>query len=72
MTLCYDCHEEILHNPVFLPQDVSDFSELVRRRGLSESAKTDSRDELAGRVELLHEVIRTGIEELLRRQTPSG
>ena len=61
---CYECHEELIHNPVFLPDDVKAFAELVQDRGLAETTKTDSRDKLAGRVELLHEVIARGIREL--------
>lgn len=57
-------HEELIHNPVFLPDDVEGFAELVEHRGLAESTKTESRDKLAGRIELLHEVIARGIEAL--------
>ena len=61
---CYDCHEELVHNPVFLPDDVEAFAELVQNRGLAETTKSDSRKKLAGRIELLHEVIARGIREL--------
>lgn len=63
---CYECHEELLHNPVFLPEDISEFAELVRRRGLSEDSKSEGRDKLAGRILLLHEVLRTGIQAMLQ------
>ncbi len=62
---CYECHEELLHNPVFLPRDINGFAELVNFRNLGESVKTASKDKLAGRIKLLHEVIERGIEELL-------
>lgn len=62
---CYECHEEVLHNPVFTPQDIRAFADLVARRGLSEQEKTESRDKLAGRVRLLHEVIEAGLRALL-------
>lgn len=62
---CYDCHEELLHNPVFLPIDVSNFAKLVKLRKLSETEKTASRKKLAGRIKLLHEVLELGIEKLL-------
>ena len=62
---CYECHEELLHNPVFLHTDVSRFAELVKLRKLSESEKTTNRDKLAGRIRLLHEVLERGIERLL-------
>lgn len=58
---CYECHEELLHNPVLLPADVERFAKLVRKRGLSESVKDGGRTRIAGRVALLHEVIQRGI-----------
>jgi hypothetical protein len=45
---CYDCHEELLHNPVLLAEDFAIFAELVRMRGLSENEKTGDRSEIAG------------------------
>lgn len=65
VVFCYECHEELLHNPVLLPQDLAGFRQLVRRRGLAESAKRDDRKKLAGRIKLLHEVLQRGIQELL-------
>jgi len=61
---CYECHEELLHNPVFLPDDIEGFAELVKTRSLAESAKSESRDNHASRIELLHEVIARGIVAL--------
>ena len=62
---CYECHEELLHNPVFLPDDIERFAELVARRGLTEPAKGENRSALARRIELLNEVINAGIRALL-------
>ena len=62
---CYDCHEELLHNPVLLLQDISRFAELIRARDLNENNKTIRKDKLAGRIILLHEVIELGIDRLL-------
>ena len=61
---CYECHEELIHNPVLLPKDVSLFAELVKQRGLSEEMKTEDRKLIAGRIELLHEVIACGLASL--------
>ena len=61
---CYECHEELLHNPVLLPADVESFATLVRLRGLSEERKSKDRSALAGRVKLLHEVIERGLKSL--------
>jgi hypothetical protein len=61
---CYECHEELIHNPVFLPEDVKAFANLIRSRKLHESNKTSSRDKLAGRIKLLHEVIQKGLTQL--------
>ena len=61
---CYECHEELLHNPVLLPKDIKAFAELARSRGLSEDDKTENRSLHAGRVKLLQEVIAAGIAAL--------
>lgn len=61
---CYDCHEELLHNPVFLPNDIARLSDLVKERCLDEDTKTASRDKIAARIRLLHEIIQRGLEEL--------
>jgi hypothetical protein len=65
---CYDCHEELLHNPVLLPPDVVSFSRLVRERQLCEGEKTESKEKLAGRIRLLHEALALGIERLLKAE----
>ena len=64
---CYECHEMLLHNPVLLAVDIAQFAELIRRRGLNEIEKEPTRDKLAGRVQLLNEIIRTGLSALLLR-----
>jgi len=61
---CYDCHEELLHNPVLLPEDIEQFAELVRSRGLAEDKKTESREQIAGRIKLFHEVIERGLKAI--------
>jgi hypothetical protein len=61
---CYDCHEELFHNPIFLPVDVAYLADLVKERGLDEDRKTKSKDKIAGRVKLLHEIIQQGLKEL--------
>jgi len=65
--LCYNCHEELLHNPMLLPDDIEDFHELVDKedKRLTEPTKGDDKDKLARRIELLHKVIETGIKVLL-------
>jgi hypothetical protein len=63
---CYECHEELIHNPVFLPEDIAALSALVKAGGLSEEEKTDDRTKLAGRIRLLHDVIRAGLKALKR------
>jgi hypothetical protein len=62
---CYECHEELLHNPVLLPHDVDRFAQLVKLRRLSERNKGAKRHRIAGRVRLLHEVIDRGLDALL-------
>ena len=65
VVLCYDCHEELLHNPVFLPTDIANFALLAKVRGLQENEKTEDRGKLGDRIQLLHEVIETGLRRLL-------
>ena len=62
---CYECHEELLHNPVFLSTDISGFAKLVELRNLNESKKPKNKDKIAGRIVLLHEVVEKGIKALL-------
>lgn len=57
IVFCYECHEELIHNPVFLPEDIGMFAELVRLRKLNEHVKSDDRTSIAGRIKLLHEVM---------------
>ena len=63
-TFCYECHEELLHNPVFTPEDIERFAQLVRVRSLDETEKTESREKLGGRIRLLHEVIDAGLRSI--------
>lgn len=65
---CYECHEDLLHNPVLLPDDIARFAELIRRHGLDEDQKPEDRERIAGRIELLHTVIQAGLEALLRHE----
>jgi hypothetical protein len=65
---CYECHEELLHNPVFTPDDMKKFRKLVGLRGLSEINKTELREKLGGRIRLLHEIIGAGLDSLLKNQ----
>ena len=62
---CYECHEELLHNPVFLEGDIQLFEILVQSRGLGETEKLENRERIAGRIKLLHEVVTAGLSALL-------
>lgn len=62
---CYECHEELLHNPVLLPADVACLAELVQLRGYFEEHKSADRSRLGGRVQLLHEAIARGLAAVL-------
>lgn len=66
-TFCYECHEELIHNPVFLPEDIQKLHQLVQLRELGEIQKSTDRQKLAGRIQLLHEVIEAGLDTLLRQ-----
>ena len=67
---CYDCHEELLHNPVLLPSDIDALAEVVRLRGIDELQKAEGREKLAGRIQLLHEALALGLEQLRERERP--
>jgi hypothetical protein len=66
---CYECHEVLLHNPVLLPEDVKQFSALVRKRGFSEDEKPDDYACIAGRIKLFHDVIVRGLSSLEKEET---
>jgi hypothetical protein len=70
LVFCYECHEELLHNPVFLPKDIDRLARLCSERGYGEVVKTDDRDRLAGRIKLLHDVIDTGLSALEEARVP--
>ena len=61
---CYECHEELLHNPVFLPEDIVRFANVVKARRLGETTKKEDRAKIAGRIRLLNEVIKAGLEQI--------
>jgi hypothetical protein len=61
---CYECHEELMHNPVLLPNDIAQLAALVRKRGLSEDQKPNDRSKLAARIQLFHEIIACGLKML--------
>lgn len=61
---CYECHEILLHNPVFTRENIADFAELVKEKKLGEPEKTESCEKLAQRIRLLQKVIEGGIKIL--------
>jgi len=63
---CYECHELLLHNPVLMPEDLAAFADLVRNRDLDEDEKPNDYTRIGGRIRLFHEIIATGLRELLR------
>jgi hypothetical protein len=65
---CYECHEELLHNPVILPADMVRFASLAKSLGFAESEKSADRTKIAGRIRLLQEAISAGLDVLTRKQ----
>mgnify|MGYP001619825991 CR=1 FL=1 len=63
--LCYDCHEELLHNPVLSPDNMKGFKELVRKKHWDERNKKDGKEKIRGRIKLLQEIIDKGINIML-------
>ena len=66
---CYECHEELLHNPVMLPDDIVAFAEIVKARGLNEDEKPQDRGKIAGRVKLLHEILALGLASFKKERS---
>jgi hypothetical protein len=66
---CYECHEVLLHNPVFTEANLAVFAALVVARGLDEDDKPPTAEKLGGRIRLLHEVIDAGLSALSRAPT---
>jgi hypothetical protein len=67
VVFCYECHEELIHNPVLLPEAIAGFALLVTQGGFSEVEKTESRKPIAGRIKLMQKVIAAGISALLEQ-----
>jgi hypothetical protein len=65
---CYECHEELLHNPVLLPSDLRRFAQLIQSRELGDVEKLPGRERFSARVQLLQEVIAVGIKTLLEKE----
>jgi dihydropteroate synthase len=55
---------------VFTEAEIARFKRLIALRGLDEDRKSESRDKLAGRIRLLHEVIDAGLCALLNKADP--
>ena len=58
---CYECHEELLHNPVLTPAEIEAFRDLIAKHGLNEEVKGNTREKIAGRIQLLNKVIAAGL-----------
>jgi|ERR1035437_2685819 hypothetical protein len=61
---CYECHEELIHNPVFTKNDIGKFAALIKSRKLNEIDKQEDMDKIAGRIKLLNEIIAAGLNVL--------
>ena len=66
---CYDFHEELLHNPVLLPEDIKRLADIVQSRGFAEDKKTESREKIAGRIMLFREVIKRGLQQIEKERS---
>jgi hypothetical protein len=67
LVLCYECHEELLHNPVFLPEDIKMFREIIMHRGFQEDSRSDDLSHLSNRISLLHQIIQEGLRAMRSR-----
>lgn len=68
--LCYDCHEELLHNPVLLPEDIEKLSSIVKKKELNQKDKPRDKRKIAGRIKLFHEIIKKGLEQISQESKP--
>src|SRR3546814_11980683 len=50
---CYECHEDLLHNPVLLTDDFAALAALVERHGLTEEQKPKERFKTGVRVQFI-------------------
>jgi len=55
--LCYECHEELLHNPVFTTKMIKELSHLMKGKSLEDKVITLSR------------VIKLGIREAIKEKS---
>jgi hypothetical protein len=69
---CYECHEELLHNPVFLAEDVQRFAEIVKAHGFDEDQKSGDRSKLGARVRLFHDALAIGLKALHEQTVQSA
>jgi len=68
MTFCYDCGEELLHNPVLLEEEILGLARLFEVRGAGEhDGKPDRSEKHAKRIVIFREVIAEGIRQVLAR-----
>ena len=59
---CYECHEELIHNPVFLPEDIRNLAELVRLRQFSDWTFRDWRNNNIQPTEKPKKIVLKGVE----------
>jgi len=73
LVFCYECHEELLHNPMLLEEDIRRLAELFE---LSEASEPDGKPfekvRLARRIEIFHNTIAEGVRCLLARKQNGG
>lgn len=67
---CYECHEELLHNPVLTGDDMAALRALVAARGLQETEKPADRTKIGGRIKLLQEIIARGLQAISEQIPP--
>ena len=68
---CFECHEELLHNPILTSKNIKTLSTLVKKTGSGERRKPEDKKRIANRILLFHAVIDTGLEALNRKNKSS-
>jgi hypothetical protein len=69
---CYDCHEELLHNPILLSEDIKRLSKIIEARGIGEVTKSESLESIGERIKLFHEIIEKGLKEIENETANKG
>ena len=61
---CFDCHEVMLHNPVFTRENIQTLRQIIHKHNLNEDEKEKGYTKVKERIKLLQTVIEEGLKKL--------